>query len=67
MLPETQTTVRQLAGSQVVNCIALHRGFKGLLKCAGSRLPGDILIFYLSVFELVFVFASVVMTALETN
>lgn len=59
--------VRQLGERQVINCIALHQGFKGLLKCAGGELPGDILMFYFTVFRFMFVFASVVMRALVTN
>jgi len=59
--------VRQLEERQVINCLVLHKGFKGLLKCAGGKLPGDILMFYLAVFQFMFVFASVVMRALQTN
>lgn len=59
--------VRQIEESQVATCIALRRGFKGLLICAGWRLPAGILMFYLSMFAFVFVFASVLMMALEAN
>lgn len=48
----------------------LHKDFKGLLKCAGGKLPGDILMLLfscISAFQLVFVFASLVLRALETN
>lgn len=40
--------VRQLAERQVVNCIVLHKDFKGLLKRAGGKLPGDILMLLFS-------------------
>lgn len=69
LLPKIQTryVVRQLGETQVINCIAPHKGFKGLLKCAGGKLPGDVLMFYLATFSFMFVFASVVLRALETN
>lgn len=51
LLPKIKKSyvVRQLRERQVINCLALRKGFKGLLECAGSKLPGEILMLYISV------------------